>query len=242
MQPTKTLSPSKDQIWKMFDQISSTYDTVNRAMTGGMDVIWRKKVSSCLPRKNEIELLDLATGTGDQIFSLCKHFPSIRYATGIDMSKMMLEIAKQKLELTPFKDKISFIQASALDIPFADESFDCVTMSFGIRNVTCPMQCLQEIYRVLKPGGRVIILESSLPHNLLIKKLHLFYLRNILPRIGGILSKKKEAYVYLNQTIESFPSGKHFCNLLEISRFTKTQTHPLMLGAVSIYQADKPLY
>jgi demethylmenaquinone methyltransferase/2-methoxy-6-polyprenyl-1,4-benzoquinol methylase len=225
----------------MFDQISSTYDKVNRAMTAGLDVTWRKKMGSFLPEKQEITLLDCATGTADQLIALMQHHLNIACAAGIDMAEQMLEIARQKLEKLPFKDKVTLLKASALDIPFPDGTFDCVTMSFGIRNVTNPTVCLQEIYRVLKPGGRVLILESSIPSAPVFKTFHLLYLRTILPRLGGWISRKKDAYIYLNKTIETFPYGKQFCNLLEINRFASAKMYPLMLGAVTIYQADKPM-
>lgn len=240
-QKPETDSPSREEVWRMFDQISSTYDKVNRAMTAGLDVTWRKKMGSFLPTKEEITLLDCATGTADQLITLMQHHPNIVCAAGIDLAEQMLEMGRQKLELLPFKDKVTLLKASALDIPFPDNTFECVTMSFGIRNVTNPSACLQEIYRVLKPGGRVLILESSIPSVPVLKKFHLLYLRKILPWIGGQISRKKDAYVYLNKTIETFPHGKQFCHLLEINCFSKTKMYPLMLGAVTIYQADKPM-
>jgi len=213
---------------------------VNRAMTGGLDIIWRKNVAKLVPKDRMIELLDLATGTGDQLFSILKENKNISSAVGIDMSLQMLEVALKKKKDHPQKDKILFQRASALDIPYPDESFDCVTMSFGIRNVTCPSSCMQEIFRVLRPGGKVIILESSIPSNVLIKNIHMLYLRGLLPRIGGLLSRKKSAYVYLNKTIESFPYGAEFCKLLEINKFSKPQLFPQLFGAVTIYLAQKP--
>lgn len=239
-QKPNTSSPSREDVWRMFDQISSTYDKVNRAMTAGLDVTWRKKMGSFLPKKDEISLLDCATGTADQIISLMDHHPNIVCAAGIDLAEQMLQIGRKKLENKPYKESVTLIKASALDIPFPDDTFDCVTMSFGIRNVTNTSVCLQEIYRVLKPGGMVLILESSVPSTPVLKQLHLLYLRQVLPRVGGWLSHKKDAYVYLNKTIETFPYGKQFCHLLEINRFYMTKMTPLMLGAVTIYQADKP--
>jgi demethylmenaquinone methyltransferase/2-methoxy-6-polyprenyl-1,4-benzoquinol methylase len=232
-------TPSREDVWKMFDQISPTYDKVNRAMTAGLDVIWRKKMGSFLPKGKDLYVLDCATGTGDQLISLMDNYPHITKAAGIDLSEQMLEIGRKKISHLLYKEKVTLLNASALDIPFPDDTFDCVTMSFGIRNVTSPSVCLQEIYRVLKPGGRVLILESSVPETPVIKQLHLLYLRKVLPRIGGWLSCKKDAYVYLNQTIETFPYGKAFCHLLEINRFCSAKMLPLMLGAVTIYYADK---
>ncbi|NDD58134.1 MAG: bifunctional demethylmenaquinone methyltransferase/2-methoxy-6-polyprenyl-1,4-benzoquinol methylase UbiE [Chlamydiae bacterium] len=236
----QTKPNAKEHIWKMFDQISPTYDAINRAMTGGLDKIWRKKMGDFLPKLPEIYLLDCATGTADQILTLVKDHPQIIKAEGIDLSTHMLNLGEKKIKAAALEKKISLYEASALDIPFADSSFDCVTMSFGIRNVTCPSSCLQEIFRVLKPSGRLLILESSIPSSPIMKCFHLLYLRKVLPNLGGFISKRKDAYVYLNQTIESFPYGKEFCNLMEINKFENAICHPLMFGAVSIYQADKP--
>ncbi|MBM3208173.1 MAG: bifunctional demethylmenaquinone methyltransferase/2-methoxy-6-polyprenyl-1,4-benzoquinol methylase UbiE [Chlamydiae bacterium] len=230
---------NKEEVWKMFDQISSTYDTVNRAMTGGLDIIWRKNVARLVPQHKKIDLLDLATGTGDQIISILQVNQNVQSAVGIDMSQQMLNVGIKKMESQSFKDKVSLHKASALDIPYPNESFDCVTMSFGIRNVTSPSRCLQEIFRVLKPFGKVIILESSMPSNTVLRSMHLLYLRKLLPKIGGFLSRKRSAYVYLNKTIESFPYGKEFCNLLEINKFSNSKMHPQLFGAVTIYEAEK---
>lgn len=231
--------PSRTEIWKMFDAISSTYDKVNRCMTFGIDLYWRKKMSSFLPKKEHLKILDSATGTADQIISLFKHSSKIEHVTGIDLSKDMVAIGKLKIEQKPYKNKVNLQVASALDLPFKDESFDCITMSFGIRNVTDVLACLKEMRRVLKKQGRLLILEASLPKNMLLKGFHLFYLRYLLPNIGGFISKQKHAYVYLNKTIETFPQGQTFCDLLKQAGFTVAIAHPLTGGMVTIYQGDK---
>ena len=236
----RTIEPSRNEIWKMFDTISSTYDKTNRLMTMGLDRYWRNKMASLLPQQDKIELLDCATGTADQIISLMQKKSSIEKAIGIDLSEEMIEIGRSKLKNHLFNERVELQIASALNIPFEEGRFDCVTMSFGIRNVLNVELCLQEILKVLKPGGRVLILETSIPKMRLIKFFHLLYLRKILPRIGGWISKQKNAYQYLNQTTETFPSGKAFCDLMEKAGFYTVICHPLTFGAVSIYQADKP--
>lgn len=233
-------NPSKENIWEMFNHICPTYDRVNRAMTAGLDQRWRGKIAQLLPKKSDMALLDCATGTADQILSIMENTSCIKTAVGIDMAEKMLEIGRKKIEATTYKKQIELIHASALEIPFPDETFDCVTMSFGIRNVTCTSTCLKEIYRVLKQSGKVLILESSIPTNPIFKQMHLLYLRHLLPRLGGFLSQKKEAYIYLNQTIETFPSGKQFTQLLTNSFFIQPKIHPMLFGAVTIYEADKP--
>ena len=234
------LEPSRNEIWKMFDAISSTYDKTNRFMTMGLDLYWRKKMSFFLPQGKDLSLLDCATGTGDQIISLMQHSSSIKECVGIDLSEEMISIAQKKIQKQLLANQVHLQIASALELPFKEDTFDCVTMSFGIRNVTSVETCLQEIFRVLKPGGRVLILETSIPKLRLIKMLHIVYLRKILPYIGGWVSKQKKAYQYLNQTTEMFPSGELFCKKLQDTNFKAIQCHPLTLGAVSIYQADKP--
>ena len=235
------IEPSRTEIWKMFDAISKTYDKTNRLMTFGLDLYWRGKMTSLLPKGRGLCLLDCATGTADQIISLMKSTDRIDKAFGIDLSEEMLEIGRAKIKKKPFQSQVHLQNASALALPFSDETFDCVTLSFGIRNVTDVDLCLREIVRVLKPGGRALILETSLPKARLLKTFHLFYIRKILPLLGGWISKKKQAYTYLNKTAETFPSGKNFCNLMEQAGFESVQCNPMTFGVVSIYLADKPL-
>ena len=232
-------SPSRNEIWKMFDQISLTYDRVNRVMTLGLDRYWRKKLCSYLPKGQNLSLLDCATGTGDQIIALLQSSADIHSVIGLDLAEAMMEIGRKKIEKFSFKDKVSFQVGSALELPFPQNHFDCVSISFGIRNVTDVSLALRECHRVLKPRGRLLILEGTLPESRWLKSLHLFYLRHLLPRIGGILSKNKNAYRYLNETIETFPEGKAFCQLLEKAHFTAIRPNRLMGGITTIYQADK---
>lgn len=233
--------PSRQEIWKMFNTLSRTYDQTNRWMTFGLDLYWRKKVGSFLPRGRDLRLLDCATGTADQILALMRHRSQIKEAIGIDLAEQMLEIGQKKVEQTPFFSQITLQKASILEIPFPENHFDCVTLSFGIRNVTDVPACLKEILRVLKPGGKALILETSIPKNPIVRHLHIWYLRNILPKVGGIISKQKYAYNYLNQTAESFPCAERFCALLESAGFVAIKQHPLTAGAVSVYEGSKSL-
>ncbi len=223
----------------MFNTISRRYDTINRILSLGQDKSWRKKMAKQLPRKDMIHLLDLATGTADQIISLFENSPQIEKAVGIDMAEKMIALAKKKMAPKPFSGKVKFLCANAEELPFEDDMFDVVTISFGIRNFENKEKALKEIHRVLKKEGRLLILEFSLPPHQVMKKFHLFYLRHILPIIGGMLSKSKKSYEYLNQTIETFPYGKDFLNLLKEHNFRKPSSKPLFFGAVSLYQADK---
>lgn len=232
-------SPSRNDVWKMFDIISPTYDRMNRIMTFGFDRYWRKKMISFLPQKKEISLLDCATGTADQLIALMEGSPNVVQAYGIDLAQEMIRLGEKKISAKPYSSKVIFEQASAESLPYPDNTFDCATMSFGIRNVTDVLLCLKEIYRVLKPKGRVLILECSIPSNPMIKIGHLFYMRKILPRIGGLIAGNKEAYRYLNETVETFPSGEDFCKIMKKADFVQVHANPLTCGVVSIYQGDK---
>ncbi len=225
--------PSREHVWKMFDQISSTYDRTNRIISFGMDQRWRAKVASFLPPQKNLKILDLATGTGDQALAMIKSQASIHSITGIDLSEEMLEIAKKKIPA-----KMQFLTADAEKLPFGAASFDAATFSFGIRNVLSPLGALKEIHRVLKPKGRSLILEFSLPPQP-IRMFFLFYLRHILPFIAGIISKNRNAYKYLNQTIEHFPSGKDFCLLMREAGFERIREVPMNLGSVTLYIGEK---
>lgn len=231
---------AKSEVWKMFNQISPTYDRTNRILSLGIDQYWRKKVARFLPHKDKIRLLDCATGTGDQIFSLMKKSRRVHQAVGIDLASEMLRIGKKKLKKKPYAHQVMLKQASVLALPFVDNSFDCATISFGIRNVPDVDASLKEIFRVLAPQGRILVLEFSLPKNQKIKAAHLYYLRHWMPKIGAFISKDKNAYTYLNETIETFPHGKNFCALLENAGFKNVAAHPLTFGVVTLYQGDIP--
>jgi demethylmenaquinone methyltransferase/2-methoxy-6-polyprenyl-1,4-benzoquinol methylase len=215
----------------MFDQIASTYDRANRILSLGIDQRWRRKMAHFLPGEGKIRLLDCATGTGDQLLALMSE--RIEEAVGIDLSKDMLEIGRRKLAA-----RAALLEASATSIPFEAATFDAVTISFGIRNVETPLVALQEMRRVLKPGGRCLVLEFSLPACRVMRLLHLAYLRHALPRIGGWVSGNRNAYRYLNQTIETFPCGKEFCDLMVQAGFSAARAHPLTFGIASIYVGE----
>jgi len=226
-----------EQVVEIFDQIAPTYDRINRILSGGIDIYWRRKIASLLPPREKINLLDCATGTGDQLLSLLKACPRIHQAIGIDLAEEMLKIGQKKLHL--YSHIAVLKQASAMAIPYLDQTFDCVTMSFGIRNVDNVLGCLREIHRVLRPGGRALILEFSLPANRLAQNSYLFYLNRILPRLGKLISAHPHAYSYLARTIQAFPHGNAFCQLMKEAGFQAVKAHPLTLGIVSIYQGDR---
>lgn len=198
-----------------------------------------KSPCSFLLKYNEIRILDCTTGTGDQIIALLKKNPEISSITGVDLSPQMIEIAKKKIAKKSYASKVHFQVCSALGIPFQDNTFECMTISFGIRNVTDIMSAFKEFRRVLKPYGRLLVLEGTVPEKKWLQTLHLFYLRHCLPYIGGAISKNAGPYRYLNKTIETFPQGEKFCTLMRATRFVEVKQHPLFGGVTTIYQGDK---
>ncbi len=230
---------SRKEVWKMFDRIAHRYDLLNRLLSFGQDVIWRKRVAKHLPDRREMHLLDVATGTGDLLITLFEQNPNIQSGVGIDMAEKMLEFGRPKLQKRGVAERFSLLTGNAMDIPFAENTFDATTISFGIRNVADVLTGLTEMRRVLKNGGRAIVLEFSLPKNKLMRRLYLFYFRHILPRLGGLISGDSFAYRYLNETVETFPYGEDFCDLMRAAGFKNVQLTPLTFGIATIYQGDK---
>ena len=223
---------------ELFDNIASVYDGINRILSLGIDMRWRKQLLQHVPKFPDQILCDLATGTADQLITLAKS-PFITKCYGFDLSTNMLLLGQKKLAKKGLRKKTLLQVGNALSIPVANGFCDLATISFGIRNVSEPGKCLTEMYRILKPQGTALILEFSLPSSPLIKGPYLLYLRHILPRIGGLLSKQKEAYQYLNRTIESFPSGASFLELMHSANFSECRHIPLSFGIASLYIGKK---
>lgn len=232
-------SPSRAEVWKMFDRIAHRYDLLNRTLSLGQDVVWRNRVTGHLPDFSGQHILDLATGTGDQLISIFENSERVKSGIGIDMAEKMLELGRPKLAKRNLDRAITLQTGNAAEIPFPEDTFHAVTISFGIRNVSDVPQSLREMQRVLKPGGRAIILEFSLPKNQILRRFYLFYFRHILPRVGGFISGDSYAYRYLNETVESFPYGEAFCQLLREAGFSDVKMTPLTFGIATIYQGDK---
>ncbi len=229
---------SREHVTELFDRISPSYDLVNCLVSFGIDRGWRKKFLKYLPKQTELTMCDLATGTGDQIIAASK-CPYIGKFYGFDLSTGMLNLGQKKLAKKGLKKKALLQVGNALSLPVADSFCDITTITFGIRNVTSPLKCLSEMHRILRPGGLCFVLEFSLPTSKWIKPSYLFYLRHILPKIGGMISKNKAAYTYLNETIESFPAGKAFLEIMEAAGFNDCKQVPLSFGIASLYIAKK---
>jgi demethylmenaquinone methyltransferase/2-methoxy-6-polyprenyl-1,4-benzoquinol methylase len=222
------------EVWQMFDRIAPTYDLVNRLLSFNLDVRWRREVHSHLPKVDDLRLLDLATGTGDQVIAMTRT-GGIGSAVGMDMSVEMLAIGREKVAEAGLSEVISMENGDATALPFEDDSFDAVTISFGIRNVVHVDKALAEMRRILRPGGRAIILEFSLPRNPVVRLGHLMYLRYVLPLVGGLVSGDWNAYRYLNTTIEAFPYGEAFTAKMRDAGFEQAQANPVTFGIATIY-------
>lgn len=240
--PTQTQSIAGTNVaesWKMFDRIAERYDVLNRVLSFRRDVAWRKFLYERLPEGAGLKVLDLATGTGDVLLGLAAAGDKVAAGVGVDKSAKMLALGKRKVERRGLRSAVTLLRGDAGALGFVGESFDAATMAFGIRNVPNVPETLREIWRVLKPKGRVLILEFSLPPNRIIRGLYLFYFRNILTRIGSIVSGDRHAYRYLNRTVEEFPGGEAFCSILRDAGFENVQAYPLTFGVATLYEGDK---
>ena len=227
----------KEQVAKMFDNISEDYDGLNRVISLGIDVSWRKKVVKLVGENNPQQILDIATGTGDLALMMAQLNPE--KIIGLDISAGMLEVGKQKIAKADLTNKIEMIVGDSENIPFEDNTFDAITVSFGVRNFENLDKGLTEILRVLKPGGKFVVLETSNPTKFPFKQGYKFYTNFILPIIGKIFSKDKVAYSYLSESANSFPFGKAFNNILQKNGFKNAKHLPVTFGVASIYTALK---
>jgi len=239
MEIDKNLVLPKADSWKMFNSIAGRYDFLNRLLSLGQDIRWRGALKQFLPDLEGQTILDLATGTADVLITLTRDNPRIHRGFGVDPAVKMLEIGRKKIQLAGLEDRLILQQGDAQALPFLDGTFDCVTISFGIRNIPDLRLALLEMYRVTKQGGRVLILEFSKPENPLLKAGHWLYLQTFVPLVGFLFSGNFKAYTYLNQTIQTFPYGERFCKILKQMGFVNIQPHPLMGGAATIYVAQK---
>ena len=227
----------KEQVAKMFDTISKNYDGLNRVISLGIDVKWRKKVVQIVGKNHPKQILDIATGTGDLALMMAKLNPN--KIVGLDISSGMLAVGKDKIAKANLSEKIEMMVGDSEDMPFKDDTFDAITVSFGVRNFANLEKGIQEIARVLKPTGVLVILETSNPTKFPFKQGYKIYTNVILPIIGKLFSKDKVAYSYLSESANSFPFGTAFSNILEKNGFTNTTYKPVTFGVATIYTARK---
>lgn len=231
------INPERRDSYKIFDQVANTYDFLNHFLSLGIDLWWRKQLRKELPNCKSLEILDLATGTADLALELAKD-SRVKQVTGIDLSQEMLKIGETKRLRTPIGNKLSLHVGDGVQIPYPDNSFDVVTVAFGIRNFHSPLECLKNARRVLRPGGKILVLEFSLPKWSWLRVPYLFYFRKILPFLGGLFSGQKWAYRYLNTSVEAFPQGKEFISLMEEAGFSKTNYRPLTAQVACLYWGE----
>jgi demethylmenaquinone methyltransferase / 2-methoxy-6-polyprenyl-1,4-benzoquinol methylase len=230
-------SSKKETVRAMFDDISSKYDFLNHFLSFGIDRGWRKKLVSMLGRRKPMTVLDVATGTGDLAIAMSSLKP--QKITGIDISEKMLRIGRQKLVDRGLDHLINLQCADAEKIPFSDNTFEAITVAFGVRNYENLELGLAEMRRVLRPGGIMLILEFSHPGAFPMKQFYAFYSRYIIPLTGRLISGNSSAYRYLPESVAAFPSGKKFLGILEQVGLKNTLQISLSGGIASIYQAEK---
>ncbi len=241
----KKVTPYKDsdlnkkkQVEQMFDNISKNYDGLNRVISLGSDTRWRKKVIKKVCNTKPNTVLDIATGTGDLAIQFAKQLPNAS-VTGLDLSEGMLSVARKKIAGTDLEKNLKFVKGDSEKLPFEDNSFQAITVSFGIRNFEDLEKGLSEIYRVLAPGGIFMILETSVPTKFPFKQGYNLHTKYFLPWVGRIFSKDKSAYKYLSESASVFPYGERLNNILRKIGFIDVQHAPQTLGVATIYSAKK---
>ena len=235
----------KQHIGQLFDRIASSYDRLNHLLSLSIDRRWRRKAVCMLAgqpagsEKDGVQVLDVAIGTADLTLELLRQHKAA-HVTGLDLSREMMRIGEQKVAKKGLEGCVTFEQGSALEMPYADASFDAVTCAYGVRNFSDMDKGLSEMWRVLRSGGELMILEFSYPDNRLVRWAYDLYFTHILPHVGNMLSRDKGAYTYLNRSVRSFPYGEAFAEHLRQACFTGITFRPLTFGITTIYHARKP--
>jgi len=242
---SKTITPyqedagtKKEQVADMFNNISKTYDFLNHFLSLGIDIIWRKKAINELKKSQPKLILDVATGTGDFAFEALSILNPEKII-GVDISQGMLDIAQQKITKRGLDERFEVKLGDSEELPFNSNEFDAVTVAYGVRNFENLQMGLADIFRVLKPGGKAVVLEFSKPKVFPVKQLYKFYFNYITPGIGKLFSKDSRAYTYLPESVAAFPDGKAFTGLMDKAGFKDTKCRPLAFGICSIYTGTK---
>ncbi len=224
-------------VQEMFTAIAPRYDFLNRLLSLGIDQQWRQFVGRRLADLEHPQVLDVACGTADLSLAIRQSNRQAK-VVGLDFSTQMLTLAQEKIRQLSEADGLDLLAGSAEDLPFADQSFDALTIAFGIRNVIDRPRALREFCRVMKPGARLVILEFSLPDQFLLRTLYRLYFLKILPFIGGLFARKS-AYKYLPESVVQFPERDEFARMVKGAGFSKLRYHPLTGGIVTVYLGEK---
>ncbi len=227
----------KRQVEQMFDNISEKYDFLNHSLSFNLDKYWRNRAIGMLKKDAPTWLLDVATGTGDMVKPALRLRPD--KIIGLDLSEGMLQVARRKFPPVSDGTSIEFIKGDSEQMPFEEGTFDAVTVAFGVRNFEQPVLGLTEILRVLRPGGRIVVLEFSKPRIFPFRQLYNFYFRNVLPLFGRLISKDSSAYTYLPESVSRFPEREAFMDLMQEAGFSNGYFKPLTLGVATLYTAIK---
>lgn len=233
----RTDASKKQQVAEMFNNIAHRYDFLNRSLSMGIDVLWRKKMIAQLKAMRPKVILDVATGTGDVALEAMSLKPE--RVVGVDISTGMLELGKQKIAKRGLSSTIQMVEGDSENLPFDDNTFDAVTVAFGVRNFENLNKGLKEINRVLRKDGKLVVLEFSQPKAFPVKQLYWFYFNNILPVFGKMLSKDASAYTYLPESVKAFPDGDAFLAQLKKAGFSANFKRPLTFGIATIYTGVK---
>ncbi len=232
----------KQQVAEMFDKIAFRYDFLNRFLSGGIDLYWRRRaireLKGVAAANGGMKVLDVATGTGDMAIMLTKQLAASQ-VTGVDISTGMLEIGRQKIARLQLDKRIVLQTGDSEALEFPDAHFDAITVAFGVRNFENLERGLGEMLRVLKPGGRLVVLEFSQPQTPGVRQLYDLYLRLIAPNVGKMVSSSREAYQYLNDSVKAFPEGTAFIHILDACGYNHSRMRRLSLGICSLYIVEK---
>lgn len=238
IKPYEGNAHKREQVEQLFDNIASTYDALNHTLSFGFDRAWRRKAIRALAAYNPVSVLDVATGTGDFALAIAREL-KLRQVTAVDISEGMMSVGREKAAREGLHDVVCFQKEDCSHLSFSDDSFDAVTVTFGVRNFENLDACLCEIHRVLNKGGHLVLLELSYPHNRLWRFLFNIYSKVVMPVVGRIISGDDSAYTYLPETMAAFPQGEVMRGILLKNGFSQACFRRLTMGICTLYIAEK---